>query len=107
MPPFRQAAGAIAGWLLISLCVLVGGTQLSHLTRRIVHWNRMRERVPGFGQADVVYFYEPSCSACRLASPGMAALRRRYPSYRIAQVNTLTTEGIALQAEYSRAYRVP
>src|SRR5262249_30192014 len=34
-------------------------------------------------------------------------LRRRYPRYHIARVNTATPAGIALQEEYNRAYHVP
>jgi cytochrome c biogenesis protein CcdA len=37
----------------------------------------------------------------------MLALRRQYPGYRMARVNTLTSAGIVLQEEYSRAYGVP
>src|SRR5581483_7861224 len=45
--------------------------------------------------------------ACEVASPTVVALRRRYPQYRIARVDSSTPAGIALQEEYDLAYAVP
>jgi hypothetical protein len=75
--------------------------------RGLVSWQRRQEPIPAFGQADLVYFYEPTCPACQIASPTILELRRQYLHYRIARVDTSGPAGIALQEEYYHAYRVP
>jgi hypothetical protein len=103
----RSPAAAMACWLTIGLCVFVSGIQLYRITGHLITWQRRQEPVPAFGGVDVVYFYEPTCPACQIASPAVLELRRRYPRYRIARVDTSSSAGIALQEEYSNAYGVP
>jgi cytochrome c biogenesis protein CcdA len=93
--------------LIIGLCAVTAGTQVARIARRLIVWRRRQEPIPAFGQVDLVYFYEPTCPACRTASPRIEAIRRRYPRYRVAGVNTTDPAGIALQEEYNRAYGVP
>jgi cytochrome c biogenesis protein CcdA len=104
---FRYVAITSACCLSIGLCLIVAGMQIRQVARRFGAWERRHEPIPAFGQADVVYFYEPTCSACEVASPTVLALRRRYPRYRIARVDSSTPAGIALQEEYNLAYAVP
>src|SRR5712691_6158688 len=107
MRSVRSDAGTAACCLIIGLCALAAGIQITQTARRLVTWQRRQEPVPAFGQADVVYFSEPTCPACQIASPTILDLRRLYPAYRVARVNISTPAGIALQEEYNRAYRVP
>ena len=106
MRSLRSFGAAAACWVIIGLCVLAAGVQIAQVARRSIRWVRQREPVPAFGQADVVYFFEPTCPACRVASPIVEKLRHRYPRYRIARVDTTASAGIALQEEYNRAYQV-
>jgi cytochrome c biogenesis protein CcdA len=92
---------------VVGLCLLVASVQVGRIARLLVTWGRRQEPVLAFGQADVVYFYEPTCLACQIASPAILELRRYYPRYRIARVDSSTPRGLALQEEYNLAYRVP
>jgi cytochrome c biogenesis protein CcdA len=109
MKPARSSFLVLLYGLVIGVCVVVSGIEVGGVLRRVAaqQERRRQERPPAFGQADLVYFSEPTCPACRAAAPTIEALRRRYPSYRIARVDTTTPDGIALQEEYNRAYRVP
>jgi hypothetical protein len=107
MRSLRSSALTAAYCLLLGLCTAVAVVQIARIGRRILTWQRRPEAIPAFGQADVVYFYEPTCVACQVASPRILELRRQYPRYRIARVDTSGPTGIALQEEYYRAYRVP
>jgi hypothetical protein len=94
--------------LLTALCVLTAGSQLIRMVRAVAHGpQEWVEVVPAFGQADVVYFGEPTCPACKAASPAVTDLQRRYPRYRLARVDVSTRAGDALQEQYYRAYKVP
>jgi hypothetical protein len=101
------AAASAAAVLIIGLCAVTAGTQVVRTARRLVGWQRRQEPIPAIGQVDLVYFYEPTCPACRIVSPHVDALRRRYPRCRVARVNTTDPAGFALQKEYNRAYGVP
>jgi hypothetical protein len=103
----RGVAGTAACGLLIGLCAVLAAVQLGGVARRVQSWQRRQEPVPAFGQSDLVYFSEPTCPACRIASPTILDLQRRYPHYRIARVDTSAPAGTALQEEYNRAYKVP
>jgi cytochrome c biogenesis protein CcdA len=107
MRAFRTVAITAAYGLTLAICVVLAGTQLGQMARRVVSWQQRREPIPAFGQADVVYFYEPTCPACQIASPRILGLRRQYRRYQIARVDTSSPTGIALQEEYYRAYQVP
>ena len=107
MKSVPSAAATAACCLIIGLCAVAAGIQITQTARRLVTWQRRQEPVPAFGQADIVYFSEPTCPACQIASPTILDLRRLYPRYRVARVNISTPAGIALQEEYNRAYRVP
>jgi hypothetical protein len=107
MSPGKRIALTAASCLITGLCALAAGVQITQMARRLITWQRRQEPIPAFGRADVVYFYEPTCPACQVTSPTILDLRRRYPRYRIARVNSSTPAGIALQEEYNRAYDVP
>jgi hypothetical protein len=107
MRSFRSVATTAGYGLILGLCLLLAGGQITQMVRRLVSWQQRREPVPAFGQADIVYFYEPTCPACQIASPRILELRRQYRRYRIARVDTSSPAGIALQEEYDLAYQVP
>src|SRR5438128_6853345 len=107
MKSVRSAAATAACCLIVGLCAIAAGTQITRTARRLVTWQRQQEPVPAFGEADIVYFSEPTCPACQQASPSIELLRRQYPQFHIARVNTAAPAGIALQEEYNRTYRVP
>jgi cytochrome c biogenesis protein CcdA len=107
MRSLRSIPATAAYCLILGLCVIIAGMQLTHIASRLITWHRWQEPVPRFGQADIVYFSEPTCPACQRASPTIEILRRQYPNYQMVRVNSATPAGIALQEEYNRAYRVP
>jgi hypothetical protein len=96
-----------AHYLIVGLCAVVAVVQIAHMAGRYITWHRQQEPVPAFGEADIVYFSEPTCPACQQASPTIMLLRHQYANLHIARVNTTLPAGIALQEEYNRAYHVP
>jgi len=103
----RRSILAIASYTsVLVLCTLLTCVQVARITRHLVT-RQQKEPVPAFGEADVVYFFAPTCPACKVTSPTIGRLRRQYPQYRIARVDTATPAGIALQEEYSQAYKLP
>jgi uncharacterized membrane protein YgcG len=103
----HNVAVTVACWLIIAACAVISLLQVARVVSHLASWERRQPVVPAFGVADVVYFSEPACPACQVASPAIALLQRRYPRYRIARVDSSTPAGIALQEEYNRAYKVP
>lgn len=93
--------------LVTALGLLTAGSQLVRIVRALAPRPLRSQAVPAFGQADVVYFSEPTCPACKAASPAIAELQRRFPRYRLARVDVSTPAGDALQQQYYRAYKVP
>jgi hypothetical protein len=106
MRPLRTTTLTAVCYLTIVFCAAVATVQITRMARHVIVWKGQQEPIPVFGQADVVYFYEPTCSACQIALPTILDLRRRYPHYRIARVDTSDPPAIALQEEYNRAYHV-
>jgi thiol-disulfide isomerase/thioredoxin len=98
---------APACWLVIGLCAVVAALQLIGMARHLHTGPRREEPVPAYGQAEIVYFGEPTCPACQAAAPAIAELQRRYPQYRLARVDVSIPAGDALQQQYYRAYKVP
>lgn len=103
----RSLLGAVVCALLLAACLAASVWQLSSLGRHLSAWRRQHESVPAYGAAPIVYFHEPTCPACRIVSPSLDKLARRFPRYRLARVNTASPAGIALHEEYVRAYRLP
>ncbi len=107
MRSLRSVAATAACCLIIALCAGAVLFQMVQMSGHLIAWQRQQERVPAFGQPDIVYFSEPTCPACQETAPHLRAIERRFQRYRFAHVNSATHAGIALQEEYNRAYRVP
>src|SRR2546422_9576526 len=99
MKSLRLTAGTIACYLVLGLCAIVAGVQVMGLARRVVTWQRRQPPVPAFGQADIVYFSEPTCPACQIATPTILTLQRRVPPRPIAPVDTSPPARIAPHGE--------
>src|SRR5262245_48953708 len=93
---------SIAGHLVVLIvCLGILGNWIVRAAQSAGRWIH-QPAVPAFGAAEVVYFYSPTCPACRMTRPVVDDLARRYPQYRWERVDITYPRGYELAEQYYR-----
>jgi thiol-disulfide isomerase/thioredoxin len=101
-----QALSLAGHGVVLVVCLGILGDWLVRVTPVVRRWVHP-PAVPAFGAAEVVYFFEPGCPACKRTGPILDRLERRYSQYRWARVDISYPRGFELAEQYYQQYRLP